>query len=153
MKLAEALLLRADLQKRIEALKTRILKNAVVQEGEEPSEDPNELLRHVAAAIEQLRQLVFAINEANYRSETLSGRTLTAALSDRDALIAQHAIVAAAAAAAVKPPDRYGIKEIRWVKTVDVPALQTEVDDLARRIREVNVEIQSANWEVELSVG
>lgn len=153
MKLAEALLLRADLQKRVEALRTRMLKNTVVQEGEEPSEDPNELLGQVESAIEQLRTLVFAVNEANYRSETAAGRTLTAALSDRDALVSRHAILTAVAASAVKPPDRYGVKEIRWVKTVDVGALQTEADDLARRIREVNAEIQSANWKVDLTVG
>jgi hypothetical protein len=43
MKLAEALILRADLQKRIEQLKQRILNNVMVQEGDEPAEDPSQL--------------------------------------------------------------------------------------------------------------
>lgn len=44
MKLAEALNLRADLQKRIANLRERLIKNAKVQEGDTPSEDPNMLL-------------------------------------------------------------------------------------------------------------
>ena len=44
MKLAEALLLRADLQKRIEQIESRLLRNAKVQEGETPAEDPQALL-------------------------------------------------------------------------------------------------------------
>jgi hypothetical protein len=43
MKLAEALLLRADCQKRIEQLKSRLLGSARVQEGEQPPEDPEKL--------------------------------------------------------------------------------------------------------------
>ena len=43
MKLAEALSIRKDLQKRIQQLETRIKSNVKVQEDEEPLEDPNEL--------------------------------------------------------------------------------------------------------------
>jgi hypothetical protein len=40
MKLAEALILRADCQKRIAQLKSRLLVNAKVQEGDAPAGDP-----------------------------------------------------------------------------------------------------------------
>ena len=40
MKLAEALNIRADLKKKILQLKERLLRNSKVQEGEEPSENP-----------------------------------------------------------------------------------------------------------------
>jgi hypothetical protein len=43
MKIAEALALRADLQKRLEQLKQRLVKNARIQEGDKPEEDPAEL--------------------------------------------------------------------------------------------------------------
>jgi hypothetical protein len=43
MKIAEALALRADLQKRLEQLKQRLVKNARIQEGDSPEEDPVEL--------------------------------------------------------------------------------------------------------------
>jgi hypothetical protein len=51
----------------------------------------------------------------------------------------------------VKPPDRYGVKEIRWVATIEVASLQKQVDDLAKQIRELNAAIQEAGWQVELS--
>ena len=44
MKLAEALQIRADLQKRIAQMPMRLNNNAKVQEGSSPSENPQELL-------------------------------------------------------------------------------------------------------------
>lgn len=41
MKLAEALVLRADIQKKLASLRQRIGKNAIIQEGSEPQEAPN----------------------------------------------------------------------------------------------------------------
>ena len=43
MKVAEALALRADLQRRLEQLKQRLVKNARIQEGDKPEEDSVEL--------------------------------------------------------------------------------------------------------------
>jgi len=150
MKTAEALLLRADVQKKLKSLRERIGKNAVVQEGEKPSEDPNKLLAEVTAIAGQLSKLIFAINEANLTGTTAKGRPLTEALAERDALALRHSIVLAAAASAIKPPERYGMKEIRWVKTVDVAGLQKTADDLAKAIRDVNTEIQAANWQIDV---
>lgn len=150
MKLAEALLLRADVQKKLESLKDRISKNTVVQDGEKPSEEPNELLKQAMIIAEQLRRLILAINESNLGGQTGKNRSLTAALAERDSLIYRHNIVQSAATSASKPPERYGVKEIRWVKTVDVSALQKQADELAKEIREVNAEIQSANWSIEV---
>ena len=44
MKLAEALSIRADLQRKLSQLDNRLLNNSKVQEGETPSENPIELL-------------------------------------------------------------------------------------------------------------
>ena len=43
MKLAEALQERADLNRAIQQLENRLSNNALVQEGERPAEDPQEL--------------------------------------------------------------------------------------------------------------
>ena len=43
MKLAEALQERADLNRKIEQLNNRLSNNALVQEGEEPAENPEKL--------------------------------------------------------------------------------------------------------------
>ena len=47
MKLAEALSIRKDLQKRIQQLGQRIQNNVKVQEGDEPSEHPTELMKEL----------------------------------------------------------------------------------------------------------
>lgn len=53
MKLANALSQRAELQTRIRQLEERLNNNAQVQEGEEPAEDPVELLRELDAVIQE----------------------------------------------------------------------------------------------------
>ena len=63
MKLAEALLLRSDQQKKIISLKQRINANVLVQDGDKPSEDPNELLKQVFALIQEFQKLSYAIHE------------------------------------------------------------------------------------------
>jgi 3-phosphoglycerate kinase len=48
MKLAEALILRSDYQKRVEQLKQRLLQNVRIQEGDEPNEEPKVLKEELA---------------------------------------------------------------------------------------------------------
>ena len=49
MKLAEALSNRADLQRRVEQMRGRLQKSALVQEDENPPENPQELLDETGA--------------------------------------------------------------------------------------------------------
>ena len=58
MRLAEALQLRSDLQKRIYQLQERLNQNATVQEGEKPAEDPVSLLHELDGCIAQLEELM-----------------------------------------------------------------------------------------------
>jgi 2-iminoacetate synthase ThiH len=82
MKVAEALLLRADMQKKVESLRDRITKNVLIQEGEQPSENPEKLLKEVNQISDGLRDLVFKINKANISSKTNRGRSLTEAIAE-----------------------------------------------------------------------
>lgn len=150
MKLAEALLLRADLQKKIASLRERVVANAVVQEGDKPHEDPTKLMREAFGVMEQLETLVSQINVTNLRTKLSDGRTITAAIARRDTLVQQHALVIAAIAGCRKEPDRYGVREIKWVATLKVAGLQKQADDLAKKIRELNALIQQTNWKAEL---
>lgn len=85
MKLAEALQERADIQKRLAQLKGRLRNNARVQEGEQPSEKPEELLRELEMLIARLEDLVTRINKTN--AETVDAEeSLTALLARRDCL-------------------------------------------------------------------
>lgn len=150
MKLAEALLLRADTQKKIASLRERIASYAVVQKGDKPAEDPNKLLLEAAGVLDQYEDLVFKINAANLRGKLKDGRSLTEALAARDALAQRHSILDTAIKGSCKPPERYGVSEIKWVAVVDAAKLQKQLDDLARKLRELNAAIQETNWKVEV---
>jgi hypothetical protein len=150
VKIAEALLLRADLQKKIASLRERVVANAVVQQGDKPHEEPEKLLAEALGAMEQLEDLVTRINQTNLRAKLADGRTLTAAIARRDTLVQHHALLAAAIAGCRKEPDRYGVREIKWVATLKVAKLQKQADDLAKKIRELNAEMQQANWKADL---
>ncbi len=65
MKLAAALMRRAELQTQINELQTRLNNNARVQEGEKPAEAPTDLLASLDAAIAELDTLVTQINLTN----------------------------------------------------------------------------------------
>ena len=54
MKLAEALLIRSDLQKKLFQLKARIANNVKVQDGDSPNEDPNALIIEANQVITEL---------------------------------------------------------------------------------------------------
>jgi hypothetical protein len=150
MKLAEALLLRADIQKKIASLRDRVVANAVVQEGDKPHEDPNDLLKAAFGAVSALETLITRINTVNLQAKLADGRTLTEAIARRDTLAQEHALLVAAIAGTRKEPDRYGVREIKWVATLEVAKLQKQIDDLAKSIRELNGAIQQTNWSVDI---
>lgn len=150
MKIAEALLLRADMQKKLASLRERVAKNAVVQQGDEPHEDSAKLLDEAFAVLKELESLVFKINEANLTNALADGRSLTQAISRRDTLAAQHSLLQHAIESTQREPDRYSMTEIKWVSTLKVAGLQQQSEDLAKKIRELNAEIQQANWNAEL---
>ncbi len=151
MKLAEALVLRADVQKRIEQLRNRLRQSVIVQEGETPPEDPQELLAEAARLTNQLAQLVARINRANLETALPDGATLTEALARRDALQTQYSLIETAAETASARVDRYGRSEIRKVATVDVGALRKQLEQLAKERRELDTAIQATNWATEVA--
>ena len=85
MKLAEALSLRKDLQKKVDQLSSRLTQNVKIQEGDEPAEQPEELLKVLDECLKQLEELILKINITNLKTER-NGRTLTAMMAERDML-------------------------------------------------------------------
>ena len=150
MKLAEGLLLRSDMQKKLASLRERVSQNVLVQEGETPHEDPNALIEEAVSLLRELEALVFKINQANLANKLPDGRTLTEAIARRDTLAQQHSLLQAALAATRQEPDRYSVREIKWVAMLEVPKLQRQSEDLSKKIRELNARIQETNWKVEV---
>ncbi len=149
MKLAEALILRSDCQKRLEQLKARLLLSAKVQEGDSPPEDPQALLTEVERIAAELERLIRQINATNAATDFKPG-TLSDALARRDVLSIRRKIYVELAAAAVVQQNAYSKSEVRFKSTVSVAALQKTADDLARQYRELDARIQEANWQTEL---
>ena len=85
MKLAEALKERADLNIKLQEIANRLGCNILVQEGEKPAEDPNELLKEYDGASKRLVELVTRINQTN-AVITLNGQTITALIAKKDVL-------------------------------------------------------------------
>jgi len=150
MKLAEALVQRADLQKRMLQVKQRAMANARVQEGEQPTEDPAGLVAAYDRLAADFQSLVERINRTNLASEVEPGVSLTAAISRRDVLALRRGLYADLANTATVRQDRYSRSEVKFVPVVDVRDLQTRADDLAREHRELDTAIQATNWAVDL---
>lgn len=150
MKLAEALVLRADYQKRLEQLKARLVRNAKVQEGEKPAENPGELLKQVEEVASQLEALIEGINRTNAATSITGYRTIAAALARRDILAVRRSIYAELAQAATVTQDRYSKSEVKFKSTVSVSEMQAQADRLAKEYRELDTLLQAANWATDL---
>ncbi len=138
MKLAEALSLRADLQKRISQLEVRLKNNARIQEGEEPAENPQELMEELNNHLNALETLIFRINKTNM--VTLSeGMRLTEMIAKKDVLALRISVLRSVAQSAMGSLERYSANEIRYVRTLDVADLQKQIDSYSRQLRELDV--------------
>jgi len=150
MKLAEALIRRADCQKRFEQLKARLIVNAKVQEGDVPAETPAELLAELGRVANELLEFIKRINKTNSVTVFSAGETLSDVLAARDVLALQRAAYAEMAQAASITQGRYTRSEVKYVATVNVADLQKRVDELAKNYRELDARIQELNWQTEL---
>ncbi|QKG28578.1 DIP1984 family protein [Campylobacter sp. RM16187] len=149
MKLAEALILRSDLQKRIEQLRIRLNNNAKVQENDTPAEEPKELLRELDENIEELNLLIKKINKTNCEAQ-IEGVALVDLIADRDTLGLKVNILRNFIATASQKIDMYSNKEIKILSSVDVSSLQKQIDRLSKEIRQIDTRLQMANWQTDL---
>ena len=149
MKLAEALLERADLQKRLSQLKNRLCLNAKVQEGEAPAENPAELLAALDADILRLERLITRINLTNAAAIS-DGETLSGLLARRDCLRMKVESLRDFLNDASSVVLRGTKSEVVLRSTVSVSELQKKVDALSKELRELDTRIQSLNWTIEL---
>ena len=150
MKLAEALILRADCQKRLQKLKERLIRSAKVQEGEEPPEQPQELIEELDSIVNQLADLIQKINRTNSSTVLDNNFSISDALAQRDSIQLKKSIYDSVIQTAATRQDRYGRSEIKYLSTVNIAELQTQSDRMARDYRQLDTRIQQANWHTEL---
>ena len=149
MKLAQALQERADLNRRIEQLRSRLVSNAVVQDGEKPAEEPEELLRELEADTARLEQLMGQINLANCRT-IVAGKTVTELIARKDCLSLKLRCYQELLREASQLARRATRTEIKIFSTVNVKQLQKTVDAMSKELRLLDNKIQETNWKTEL---
>ncbi|WP_372844053.1 DIP1984 family protein [Psychrobacter sp.] len=150
MKLAEALLIRSDMQKKLAQIKGRIRSNVKVQEGDTPNEDPNTLMIEASQVITELSSLIERIHRTNATAMTDKGQSMLTLLVERDSLEMRHKLLTEAIAATDTEVDRYSPREIKWHLMVSVASLQKQADDIAMKLRKINIVIQANNWHIDL---
>jgi len=149
MKLAEALIQRVDLQKRLRELEKRLERVAIIQEGDMPSEDPQELLTSIETLYQQLELLICRINRTNCRSLE-DGSCLADLLCQREMLQKKQVLLRTIASAGTVSAPRHSGREVRFICTVPVARLQKQADDCALAYREIDTRIQRLNWSCDL---
>ncbi|MBR2793734.1 MAG: DIP1984 family protein [Solobacterium sp.] len=157
MKLAEALQERADLNNRIAQLRVRISNNALVQEGEKTPENPDDLIRQLNTALQQLTNLITRINLTNsvtmVNESSLTGektKSLTELIAERDMLKVKLEVFRDIVNTASATVYRARGTEIKVLPAINVQKIQKEVDQISKQLRLVDNKIQETNWLTEL---
>lgn len=150
MKLAEALLLRSEYQKKIDSLQQRIITNLKVQENEQPYEDPNALISETMKLKDELCSLIKKINKKNNEIELENGRTMAEVLAERDMLMKKRQLLSVIVATAAQKDFRLTHTEVKIYSTVDVGKIQKEIDSLSQQFRQLDTQIQGLNWNVDI---
>ena len=150
MKLAEALIERADLQRKIAQLRSRMEQNAKVQEGEQPAEAVEELLPIYDEMMAELETLIKRINRTNGET-ALGGGSLTDAIAERDCLTGKIRAYRELYGAAAIKQERYSRSEVKYIRCIDTAQLQSKIDAMSKVFRELDTKIQAVNWSAELA--
>lgn len=151
MKLAEALSIRKDLQKRIQQLEQRIKSNVKVQEDDEPLEDPNELMKELHSCLIQLEEIIGRINLTNINTKNAEGLSITQLIAKKDTLTMHIGILRNVYSESTNILSRYSNSEIRQECVIDVKQLSKQIDDYSSRLRKIDMEIQGMNFLTELA--
>lgn len=178
MKLAEALRHRADISEKLSSVRERIKDNCKIQEGDEPPEDLDELLKEADRLEFKLTKLITQIHLVNayvtllvptflestnfekaaYTSSALKidmdgriGKTIMEALAERDALKRRiKALERLIEASNVTRSFNYSKSEIKIVSLTKGLNLHEKRDKLSLYLRILDIKIQEANWKYDM---
>ena len=145
MKLAEALNQRSSLMKQIAELKRRLEDCVRIQEGEEPLDTAEELLKELEPKIEQLYRLVYQINLTNLQIKD-EGKSITELLAERDALAGRIQILNGCLNRLTENNTRFRTDDIRYIRTVDPKVFRKKYDEASSQLRQLNLRIQMLGW-------
>lgn len=150
MKLAEALAIRTDLQKKIAQMDSRLKAACKVQEGDTPAENPEELFKNFDDYLDSLEKLVCQINKTNQNTIMPDGMTLSEKIALRDKLKVKVQQLQALLEHLLGQGERYSRQEIKYVISVNQKDVRRRMDECSKHLRLVDCDIQAMNWTVDL---
>ena len=152
MKLAQLLNHRADLQKRMKDLRQRIGRNLLVQEGEQPIEQPDDLIDAFTKMSHQWREIVKVINAVNNQplTDSSNGATISELVVMRDHLRMLHNMTSDAHSGLSPRMDRFSRSEIKQIPSIEAEKIRKSCDVYARDLRKLDDDIQELNWSTEV---
>lgn len=150
MKLAEALIERADLKTKIRMLNARLISNAKVQEGLKPNEDPKDLLKELDEKLNRMEHLIVCINKTNETTLNREGKTISSLIARRDVLTNKLSLISSFVDSGNALINRVSHSEIKTLATFNVVDMQKKIDKLSQEIRLLDTSIQELNWLTDL---
>jgi len=150
MKLAEALIMRADTQNKLHEMRMRLVDSSKVQEGETPPEDPQELLKECSSLLKEQTTLIQRINKTNSFTKIDNQNNLSDLITERDMLKQEISILTTLVDNSLIRQDRYSKSEIKFYSTIDIGATRKNIDKLSKEYRELDTKLQGLNWTTDL---
>lgn len=152
MKLAEALIERSDLQKKLGELRARIVASLYKTEDDEV-ENATDLLTEANNVVNRLESLIVRINKTNmstpFKAENIDG-VMMDALARRDALSSKHTTLTQVLEGTSRRRRYFDDRPAQGKLTVSLGELRAEADKTAGEIRRLDLAIQQTNWDTEL---
>ena len=106
-------------------------------------------MKELDGLLARLEELVARINLTN-STVSADGRTITELISHRDTLKLRISVMRGFLDEASSKVDRDSRAEILIQSTVDVSALQKQLDGYSRELRQTDEKLQELNWTTEL---
>lgn len=146
MKLAEALLERRDLQNKLLGLKNTMISQSLIEEGDKLEVSMDELLKEYHIVNVQLEKIIVGIHEKNQTVIVLETKeTLQATLEKREGYRREYDVYQEIISTQ-QDQRRFARNEIKMVPSFSQKELTEKLNELAKKIRQVDALIQQTNW-------
>ena len=150
MKLGEAILKRDEYIKKQEELKKRVKSNVAVKDDNENNENPNDLIKEYIEINNELSDLIIKIDNKEHETKLHIGISISDAVRIRDKLYREMEIYKTVLKELNSKDYRNAKNEVKMKVLVNVKDIQAEADKLSKAYSDIDVIIQSANWNVDL---
>lgn len=147
MLIAEALVLRSEYKTVIDNLERRIRKNSkVYEEGDNPTENLDNLIKEYSEVREKLRDLIIKINHTNLTTKLPNGMIVADAIAHKNALMDEKNMLDSIMHESMGS----SFRDEKTYPVMDIKDIQKEINKISKEYREINSAIQKNNWSTNL---